>query len=173
MIAQNTEISPSAVSKGMEYVPVILNFFREIGIPARMEKIDSKTFVPGLIIRNGELIIDKEKMLYPGDMLHEAGHIAVTPEAKRSALSEVSGDGEEIAAILWSFAAAKKIGVPLEILFHADGYKGDSDWLIENFQNKKYIGLPLLEWMGFTASEKKAAELNVPPFPHMIQWLRK
>jgi hypothetical protein len=165
--------SPAYVVKGIEYFPVILSFLDEIGIKTRMEKIESQTFVPGLIIENGVLIIDKEKMFYPGDLLHEAGHIAVVPEAERSALNEVKGDGQEIAAIIWSVAAAKKIDVPFEILFHPDGYKGQSDWLIETFENGTYIGLPLLEWMGFTAGEKKAAELGVPAFPHMLRWLRE
>lgn len=163
----------SKTIKGIEHVPVMLSFLEEIGIRTRKEKIEIKTFVPGLTIQNGVLLIDEEKMLYPGDILHEAGHIAVTPAANRSSLTDVTGDGEEIAAILWSFAASKKMGVPLEITFHPDGYKGDSDWLIDLFTNKNYLGLPLLEWMGFTAAEKKAAELGVAPFPHMLRWLRE
>jgi len=165
--------SPTPTINGIEYFPVMLSFLEKIGIPTRMEKIDTTTFVPGLQIENGVLVIDMEKMLYPGDVLHEAGHIAVTPKDQRSSLSDVSGDGNEIAAIVWSYAAAKEIGVPEEILFHPHGYKDQSDWLIEEYNSGNYIGLPLLEWMGFTAAPKKAAELNVPPYPHMLRWLRE
>jgi hypothetical protein len=165
--------SSSQVIQGMEHLPAMLSFLEKIGIPVRMEKIEIKTFVPGITIEKGALLIDMEKLLYPGDVLHEAGHIAVTPTSERAQLSVVTGDGEEISAILWSYAAAKEINIPEEIIFHPDGYKGESNWLIENFKNGNYIGLPLLEWMGLTAGKKKAEQLNISPFPNMIRWLRE
>lgn len=50
-------------------------------------------------------------MLSPGDLLHQAGHIAVTEAAKRSTVSgaDLGDAGEEIVTILWSFAAARKL----------------------------------------------------------------
>ncbi|HET6991808.1 MAG TPA: hypothetical protein VFJ43_10810 [Bacteroidia bacterium] len=169
-----TQFTPTQERKGTEYIPAMLAFIEKIGIPTRMEKIDSETFVPGLKIENGVLFIDMEKMLYPGDLLHEAGHIAVTPGNTRATFGQdITEAGEEIVTLLWSYAALKEIGIPEEIVFHPMGYKGQSDWLIENFRDANYIGLPLLEWMGLTASEKKAKELNIPPFPNMIRWLRE
>ena len=70
--------------------------------------------------------------------------------------------GDEMAVLLWSYAACVKLGIPPEIVFHKDGYKGDADWLALNFSNKTYIGLPLLKWMGMTGDE----------FPVMLKWLR-
>ncbi len=168
--------SPTPVSStvnGIEHVPAILTFLNGIGIKTRFQKIETKTFVPGLLIENGVLLIDREKLLYPGDLLHEAGHIAVVPSAERDTLSDVTGDGNEIVAILWSYAAIKAIGLPEELVFHEEGYKGDSKWLIESFESENYIGLPLLEWMGFTADKQKAKLLGVPAFPHMLRWLRE
>jgi hypothetical protein len=157
-----------------EYIPLMLAFIEKIGIPVRFEKISSITFVPGLKIENGVLVIDNEKLLYPGDLLHEAGHIAVCPENLRATFgSEITDAGQEIVTVLWSYAALIEIGIPSEIVFHSNGYKGDSEWLIDNFSKGTYIGLPLLEWMGLTAGEKKAHDLNVPPFPNMIRWMRE
>ena len=55
-----------------------------------------------------------------------------------------------MAVLLWSYAAAKKIGLAPEVVFHEDGYKGEAIWLREQFESKNYIGLPLLQWLGLT-----------------------
>lgn len=161
-----------------EFIQPMLEFLDSIGLPYRMDTVNENTFLPGLDIENGVLLIDEEKLLYPGDILHEAGHIAVRPAENRAdtsgnaAVNNPQADGEEIVAILWSYAALKKIGLPENVVFHPDGYKGEADWHIDNFRSGTYIGLPLLEWMGMTASEKKAAALGTEPYPNMIRWLR-
>ncbi len=101
--------------------------------------------------------------------MHEAGHIAVAEEKLRPFIgtkeigSDWPTDGEEIAAILWSYAASRHLGLDIEVVFHPDGYKNKSKWLIEQFNNKNYMGLPLLEWMSLCSKEE---------FPKMIKWLR-
>ena len=61
----------------------IKDFLQEIGIPYIEETIAEETFLPGILIRRGTLVVDNEKLLYPGDILHEAGHIAaMTPEER-------------------------------------------------------------------------------------------
>jgi hypothetical protein len=107
---------------------------------------------------------------YPGDLLHEAGHIAVTEERLRPLIGteEMDNDwpslGDEIAAILWSYAALSHLNLDPKVVFHPDGYKGASDWFIEQFNNKNYMGLPLLEWMGLCLEKEK--------FPIMDKWTR-
>lgn len=157
-----------------QLIDQIQNFLESIGIKVNICSIEQPTFLPGIMIEKGELWIDKEKLSYPGDLLHDAGHIAVSAKEKRHLLSgnNINDAGEEIAAILWSFAASKVLNIPLSVLFHKDGYKGESDWLINSFESQNYIGLPLLEWMGMTLSEQKATEQGIQPFPNMIKWLR-
>jgi hypothetical protein len=162
-----------------EIIQRISEFLQEAGIPFLQEPIPGETFLPGVTIRNGALIADPEKLLYPGDLLHEAGHIAVVPPEQREQLSDnvitspEHSDGDEIAAILWSYAALHHIGLSPETVFHPAGYKGQSQWYIDNFQQKNYIGLPLLEWMGMTNGPQKAEERNTASYPEMISWLRK
>ena len=84
--------------------------------------------MPGLSIRNGCLIIDPEKLLYPGDILHEAGHIAVVPAEMRQALNDdvtntQFDEGCEMAAIAWSYAACRYLSIDPHIVFHEHGYK--------------------------------------------------
>lgn len=164
----------------------IIAFLREIGIAVHFCALDEKTFVPGIAVRNGAIYIDREKMTYPGDLLHEAGHIAVLLPEERKTFPEIpagvdtagnqwqqKAGGDEMAAIAWSWAALRYLRLKPELLFHEGGYKGDSEWMIENFSAGKYLGLPLLCWMGFCADEKTAAAQQVKPYPHMLRWMRE
>ncbi|HKX85940.1 MAG TPA: hypothetical protein VJL37_04665, partial [Flavobacterium sp.] len=86
----------------------ILQFIKGIGIEILEEKLGDDTFLPGLSLKANAVVIDFDKLKYPGDILHEAGHIAVaSPETRAligtAAIPEGWPDGgEEMGAILWS-----------------------------------------------------------------------
>ena len=157
-----------------ELVAQIVAFLGEIGIPARFVELPKPTFLPGIKIRGGELLIDQSRLRYPGDLLHEAGHIAVADPDRRSGMrGNISNDPtEELMALAWSYAAACHLQIDPAIVFHADGYKGGGQNLIENFTQGNIIGLPMLQWLGMTCDPRRAQELGVAPFPHMLNWLR-
>ncbi len=144
-------------------------FLTKIGISIQEVAISEDTFLPGILIDKGGLHVDVERLLYPGDILHEAGHIAVTPAAERPLLGgnvtagNPQKEGDELAVLLWTYAACRQIGVAPSVVFHPAGYKGQSDWLIDNFDQGQFMGLPLLVWMGFTTADD---------FPVMQRWLR-
>ncbi len=161
-------------------IGMMRQFLHNIGIQTSLQHLNGETFLPGIKIENGHILIDLNRLKYPGDILHEAGHIAVVTPEKRTALNGNIGKGDpndlgdEIAAILWSFAAVKALELSEELVFHKDGYRGSSDWYISNFKiEKNYMGLPLLEWMGMAASDNTAAKLGILPFPAMMKWLRE
>jgi hypothetical protein len=83
----------------------LTGFVRNIGIEVRDADLPEQTFLPGLDIRFGALLVDEERLLYPGDVLHEAGHIAVASPEERSRKTLKPRGGGEIAAIAWSYAA--------------------------------------------------------------------
>lgn len=153
----------------------IIHFLQETGIRVIETELPDDCFLPGLAIEKNAILMDSQRMKYPGDLLHEAGHLAVTSEELRPLIGTAEmdpawpSDGDELAAILWSYAALRHLELEPEVVFHPQGYKHESEWLIEQFANKNYIGLPLLEWMGFCHSVEKE---GVAPFPHMIKWLR-
>ena len=130
----------------------ILQFFQEISLPYRYEALDQTTFLPGIKIESGVLLIDLDKLVYKGDLLHEAGHIAVTAGDVRHILSgDVAADGgdvagEEMAAIAWSWAALTYLKLPPELVFHPNGYSGGSANYIEGFQRQGGFGHPLLSY---------------------------
>lgn len=159
----------------------IVKFVREIGLSIESKSLEIETFLPGIAIDNGGLKIDSARLLSPGDILHEAGHLAVLRPPERAKMSGNAGadGGEEMAAIAWSYAAAQKIGLPLEILFHDKGYKGQADWLCEHFRESNHgrIGVPLLSYFGMTnmpsRNNETAATATATAFPEMTHWLRQ
>ncbi|MDL5049697.1 hypothetical protein QQ054_27145 [Oscillatoria amoena NRMC-F 0135] len=154
----------------------ISDFLWSIGIEVYAGKIEQKTFLPGIRIVEGCIHVDEEKMLSPGDILHEAGHLAIITPAIRKTLTdtvvydELMQGGEEMGAIAWSWAALKHLDLEPEILFHPEGYKGSSDSLIENFSEGRYLGVPILQWKGLSFEPRFAQEKGVLPFPTMINW---
>jgi len=155
----------------------VLKFLNEIGIDV-IEKEVNESFLPGLSLGPNCIYVDYDKLLYPGDILHEAGHLAVTTSSERNKVgtSEMSPEwptqAEEIGAILWSFAAVNHLQLPLEFVFHPNGYKNASEWFISNFNDENYIGLPFLEWIGITLSKDRALKEGKEAFPAMQKWLR-
>lgn len=150
----------------------ILDFLNGIGIPVVAgETVDS--LLSGMTVRFGQIIVDPAIPAWPGDLLHDAGHVAMTEAAVRPLQENVSMDpAEEMGAIAWSVAAAHYIGVPLETVFHVAGYKGASQTYIESFRTDPSIGVPFLAWLGMTAEPRRAAESGIPAFPTMQRWLR-
>jgi hypothetical protein len=151
----------------------IMDFLLEIGLEARVTTFEDDGFLPGIKLERGALLIDEAKLKYPGDLLHEAGHLAVKPPDERleTTLNAGSDGAEEMMSIAWSYAAAVHLGIPLEVLFHEHGYKGGGDSLIETFSQGNGFGVPMLQWLGMTTDAKRAAESGIAPFPHMTQWL--
>lgn len=152
----------------------IIEFVMEIGLEVRIETIVDKPFVPGIVVHHGALVVDFSEWMYPGDLLHEAGHLAVMePERRHQCHIDVGNDGgEEMMAIAWSYAACVHLGLSPSIVFHEGGYRGGSQALIENFNQGRYIGVPTLQWVGMTVEPKQAAVMGVMPYPHMLRWLR-
>ena len=155
-----------------------LNFLESINIPVFFRTIEGASFLPGLIIENGSIIVDKENLLYPGDILHEAGHIACVPASERSDLNEDNinnrkdNAAEEMMAIAWSYAACVHLQLDAHFLFHENGYKGSAAHIADSFKNGHYLGVPMLQWVGLCQERKSEAEPDKPFYPIMQKWLR-
>ena len=149
-------------------------FLASIGLETAPAVLPEAAFLEGLKISHGVLLIDEVRLAYPGDLLHEAGHLAVVPGSQRKLLYRNAGSdpGEEMAAIAWSYAAALYLGIDPAVVFHPSGYSGGSQAILLNFSQGRYFGVPMLEWFGLTADKETAARLQVPPYPHIQKWLR-
>ncbi|WP_219945036.1 hypothetical protein [Iamia sp. SCSIO 61187] len=155
--------------------PAIVAFLSDIGIPVRTGPVSGPTAVPGIAIADGGLVLGPAASIHDGDLLHEAGHLALLAPTQRAAAGGLLpgdlGAGFELGAICWSVAAAWHIGLDLAVVFHPDGYRGDSAWLVETYEGGTHPGLPLLEWAGLTWAPGHEPP-GEQPFPAMRQWLR-
>lgn len=155
---------------GLAVAERCLVFLAGIGIRTGPMGRHGPQLLDGLAIVEGRLLIDADIPVWPGDLLHESGHIAVASAEERSRLGPVAADGgDELAAIAWSYAAAQACGVSLRNLFHDGGYRGDSETLRTAFADGRYIGAPMLGHFGLTDPHGYEAD---HPYPTMIRWLR-
>jgi hypothetical protein len=147
-------------------------FVRSVGIRVEAAVLDKPTRFPGLDIGHGAVLIDEARVIHPGNILHEAGHLAVHDPEKRNAPQIEPTDGEELSTLAWSYAAALHLGFDAELVFYAGSFQGWDRALIENFAEGRYMGVPLLQRFGMAVEPKHAAARGVAPFPHMLRWVR-
>lgn len=159
---------------GLAAAQAICAFLQEIGLALRIERVEGEMFLPGIDVHRGAVRIDPARDAFPGDLLHEAGHLAVSEAPRRAEASAFEAEpGEEMAAMAWSVAAAAHLGLPLEVVFHPEGYRGGSDAMLAAFAGAgSGPGVPLLSAWGMSAEPARAAEWGRAPFPAMARWLR-
>ena len=156
----------------------IVDFLTSVGIRVHEGSVATDSFLPGLSIVNGSLVYDRLSLQWPGDLLHEAGHIATVPTSIRALLSDSldhaplvphSGEAE---ATAWAYAATVHLGLDPSVLFHHGGYHGKSSSLITAYSCGVYLGSYGLTLAGMTLVGIDATSASTLPYPHMSQWLR-
>lgn len=150
----------------------LVTFVRSVGIEVQAGSIDWKTQFPGLEIRAGVILVDENQLIHPGNILHEAGHIAVHDPLRRAELKFSPTKGEELSALAWSYAAVLHLGLDSELIFYPGSYHGWSTSLRENFAEGRYLGVPLLQRYGMSLEPRLALERGLKPYPNMLRWLR-
>ncbi|HTQ29980.1 MAG TPA: hypothetical protein VMI53_02115, partial [Opitutaceae bacterium] len=144
-----------------------------IGLSVRFGEIGEPTVVPGILLDHGGIVVDEARLSYPGDLLHEAGHLAVMSAERRRQIHRDAGNdpAEEMAAIAWSYAAALHLGLDPAVVFHEAGYRGGARALVENFSAGRYVGVPILQWLGLAEDPRTAVAAGRRPYPEMIRWV--
>ena len=157
---------------------IIVGFLSGIGITVIEGPISGNSFLPGLCIVNGTIVYDIGALRWPGDLLHEAGHIATMPSALRHQLNDslqesiAAPHAGEVEATAWAYAAIVHLGLSPSILFHGEGYDGRSASLIMTYTHGVYPGCFGLAQAGMTLLSAEADSAAVAPYPNMIRWLR-
>jgi len=180
-----------------EHFDPIVAFLREIGLPVDVGPFGAAGFLPGVTIVDGVLRIDPDHLYVSGDLLHEAGHMAIVPARLRRRLGTnleeslrdlVAGDDDPLAAlalqhtetmaIAWSFAALRTLGLPPAVIFYAGGYKMEAEQqqhFISLLDSGNYFGIAHLASVGMTGPCGIMALLQqngLPPYPQMTKWLQ-
>ncbi|WP_343690966.1 hypothetical protein [Chitinophaga sp.] len=145
-------------------------FLNDIGIKTSFRTLDDSSFLPGLQIENGNIVIDTNLLEYPGDLLHEAGHIAVVSSKDRKALTAAAlikrnnREAEEIMAIAWSYAACMHLDIDPSYVFHENGYRGGSNDIMESCSRNEYMGTLMLRSVGMASKSGEDHQMD--------RWLR-
>ena len=157
-----------------ELVARMAGFLASIGIRVQAQALPEGTFLPGIAVRHGALLVDEARLQFPGDLLHEGGHLALMAPAQRAAANDaVEHDNEqasEAAVIAWSYAAALHLGIDTEVLFHDGGYHGRAQALRLSYQLGVYPGAGALAALGLAYI---GADAGGPRYPAMLRWLRE
>ena len=166
-----------------EHYARIFEFIAGIGLPIRECALPDDTFLPGIQLRAGGLLVDPDKLLWPSDLLHEAGHLAVLPAEIRADAHDDLIDAIDIEhaseqeAMAWAYAATVALGLPASVLIHPGGYKGRSAEILTMYEFGIYPGLRglcasgLASAPGFASGEGAQASAQ-PQYPQMLRWLR-
>jgi hypothetical protein len=154
----------------------IAEFLESIGVGVHAGSVPEVTVVPGIHIVRGGLVVDETRLTYPGDMLHEAGHVVVRPKDERPGMTGDAGGGgeDEMAAMAWSYAAAIYLGIDPAVVFHSGGYRSASEILLGSLAGPPSgaIGVGMLRYFGMTLDEEAAQQAGARPFPSMLRWTR-
>jgi hypothetical protein len=152
----------------------IVDFIQSIGIEVNEGPMTRATLVAGIDVVMGTLLIDEANMCKPGDLLHEAAHVALTASSGRATLDGTAdtSPAEEISAIGWTWAASRYLDIDPADTFHDEVISGNGPTLRENFVEGNYLGVPMLQYWGLTLDPKNASARGVEPYPHMVRWLR-
>ncbi len=112
------------------------------------------------------------RLAWPGDLLHEAGHVAVGDPLSPDAAGRPTIPARRWrpspgpAPRRWNWASRRTSS------FHAGGYRGGAKALIENFAEGGYVGVPMLAMWGLTCEPHRAKAMGEPGYPHMLAWRR-
>lgn len=149
-----------------QHLASIYTFLSRIGVPLAEEPLEDFTFLPGVTIRRGSLVVDRARLRQPGDVLVEAGRLALLPPELRHTWDATAGieapaEAPENAVILWCYAAAKAIGLPDQVVFDESSFRGDAAWLLAQYASGAYPGLEVLVAKGLCQNEQ---------FPQVEYW---
>lgn len=161
-----------------EHYRAIFDFIAGIGLPIVEGALPDATFLPGVELRAGGMVVDPARLLWPGDLLHEAGHLAVLPAHLRHIAEEDQPNATdaahagELEAMAWAYAAVHALGIPVEVLIHDGGYRGKSRDLLQMYAFGVYPGLKGLCDIGLTAAPGFTPDCGDVRYPRMLGWLR-
>lgn len=180
----------------------ILEFLNRVGIPAIAVTGDeavAKAFTPHVLIKNGTLEVDVDHV-FPGNILHEAGHLAIVPAPFRHLASGTLGAVQkamgayfeanpggmmvypedpicraimqcsDTEATAWQFAAAQEVGLPDELLFPDDAFDGQGPENLQRLKANSYFGINGLQAAGWTRVRANPRS-TVPVYPKLAFWL--
>ena len=172
-------------------VAKVTAFLCAIGIQCQHGKV-GRSFINNVRIHAGALVINSKSTV--GDILHEAGHVAIVPESLRHhAQGDLSGleraiskamdkvtyeqwerDDPAAKALLqigdpeataWAWAAGKHLDLPEHLIIQDDHYDGEGATIRFMLSHKQYAGIN-----GMVTSRMLA---RIGAYPDLQRWTQQ
>lgn len=159
-----------------EMAKKMIDFVRSIGIEVKHGSVPDNPLIPGIRVQHGVMLIDENNLTYPGDILYQAGRIAILPATERDAYhGEDHKDNnweaaQAMAAMCWAWAALTHLQIAPEVVFHNGGYKGQSTQIIQGYQSGAFMGLPIMQMYEMAYEPHQATARGLQAFPFMYKW---
>jgi hypothetical protein len=188
-----TNLPPNYRIDAQETRDSVMRFLNEIGVCARYE--DGATgFSKGCRITQGALHVDPDCRI--STILHEAGHLAITPRCFRSFMNgDLHAGQREMLRIVdeagvypddpfyraviqcsdpeataWAWAAGTELNLPGAEIVRNDEYGGDGEGIRLALQMRAYIGVHGLAHAGFCVIRERN---GVAAWPHLNFWTQE
>lgn len=180
-------------SKNAPNLSDVMSFLRSIGLEVFVVP-GSTSFVPGVRVSHGTLEVDPDCLI--SNLLHEAGHVAITPAryralmdgnfmtGMRTMVEDAMGNFLDIdsplyraviqcsdpEATAWAWAAGMKIGVPREVIILDDQYEGAGASIRQMLSICQYTGIHGLANAGLCRIRDHSCKEGEQPYPALLKW---
>lgn len=179
------------------YTQKVIDFLqKEVGITCLLKE-GVKGFIDGVVIENGHLVASPD--CTPSGLLHEAGHLAITPGNFRHLMDgnlykSMRNISDEILALdldpdhalvkaylqmsdpeatAWAWAAGKYLEIPQKQIILDSEYENTGDQVRLGLAMNAYVGINGLANAGFCAVNKRVAEYrNEKCYPEFNMWIQ-
>jgi hypothetical protein len=188
-----TNLPPNYRIDALETRDRVMRFLNGVGVCARYEE-GAIGFSKGCCITQGALHVDPDCRI--STILHEAGHLAITPRCFRSLMdgnlyagqremlrivdeAGVHPDDPLYRAVIqcsdpeataWAWAAGTELSLPGAEIVRNDEYGGDGEAIRLALQMRAYIGVHGLAHAGFCAIRERN---GVAAWPHLNFWTQE
>lgn len=174
-----------------------LAFLRDIGLPVVVKStLSSPGFLDCVRIEQGGLCVQPDARV--SDVLHEAGHLAVTPARFRALVQDDVDEGHrrmfeameaekievdsplwraalqsgEAEATAWTWAAGLHLGLAPERIIENDDYDGEGAFIRQALAMESYLGINGLCHAGFCGRGELGRRRRLPLYPQLCFWLQ-
>jgi hypothetical protein len=179
-----------------DYLLKAVAFLREIGLTVT-EDPTAKSFMRKVAIDKGTLRYRPDAPV--GDLLHEAGHLAIIPTRFRSYMDgnitigikrmfdELGQENtppdspiyhaclqsSDTEATAWAWAVGVHLGIPEELVIEDNQYGRTGATIRACLAARAYLGINGLTWAGYCASNAPYAKVSGKPlYPQLAFWLQ-
>lgn len=175
------------------HLQAALRLLDQAGLSWRHEATASGFLGAGVDIQEGVLLISPEASV--GNVLHEAGHLAILPQPVRqfvntdldkavgllmatidwsnpdSPLCRAAIQCGDTEATAWAWAAGLAAGIPGPAVIRNEDYDGTGFEIREMLRTGAYMGIHGLQHAGLcAASDRWASHTRLPVYPRLARW---